>query len=30
MERIFIEHEVIHDMRQKLAEYQRKAALVSI
>jgi hypothetical protein len=29
MERIFIEHEVIDSLRQKLAEYQKKAALVS-
>lgn len=30
MERIFIEHEVIEGLRVKLAEYQKKAALVSL
>jgi hypothetical protein len=29
MERIFVEHEVIESMRQKLTEYQKKAAVVS-
>jgi hypothetical protein len=30
MERIFVKHEVIIDMREKLAEFQRKHAMVCL